>query len=171
MPMIVAGADVPEGGVCRTPVSLVDLFPTVLECAGLPLNSEDRHLPGRSLLQIANEPDDPQRIAYSEFHAAASTTGGFMLRKGRWKYVRYVGYPTQLFDLEADPDELDDLGGDPSTRVVRDELEAELRRVCDPEAVNLRAKRDQALRLAAAGGRDAVVARGAFGYTPAPDEG
>lgn len=170
VPLIMAGPDVPRGKVCRTPVNLVDLFPTALECVGLPLNPEDRHLPGRSLLQIANEPDDPGRVAYSEFHAAASNTGGFMLRKGRWKYVRYVGYPAQLFDLEADPDELDDLGADPAHRVTREMLECELRRICDPEDVDARARRDQALRLAAAGGRDAVVARGAFGYTPAPGE-
>ena len=37
-----------------------------------------------------------------------------MLREGRWKYVRYVTYPPQLFDLETDPEELNDLAGDPA---------------------------------------------------------
>ena len=34
VPMIMAGPDVPEGKVVQTPVSLVDCFPTALECVG-----------------------------------------------------------------------------------------------------------------------------------------
>ena len=36
-----------------------------------------------------------------------------MLRRGRFKYVHYVGYQPQLFDLVADPDEERNLAGDP----------------------------------------------------------
>ena len=34
-----------------------------------------------------------------------STTGAFMIRIGKYKYVHYVDYPPQLFDLETDPEE------------------------------------------------------------------
>ena len=34
-----------------------------------------------------------------------------MLRHGRFKYCHYVGQPAQLFDLQADPEELQDLAG------------------------------------------------------------
>ena len=56
---------------------------------GLNLNkkSEDNDLPGSSLLQIASENDNYQRIVLSEYHAAASPVGAFMLRKGKYKYV------------------------------------------------------------------------------------
>ncbi len=37
-----------------------------------------------------------------------------MIRYGRWKYVHYVAYAPQLFDLDADPEELNDLGSDPA---------------------------------------------------------
>jgi hypothetical protein len=36
-----------------------------------------------------------------------------MIRTERWKYLLWEGYPSQLFDLEADPDELTDLGAAP----------------------------------------------------------
>ncbi len=43
-----------------------------------------------------------------------------------------------------------------------------LRRVCDPEEVDARAKRRQAEQLATFGGREAVIARGDLGYSPPP---
>ena len=45
----------------------------------------------------------PPRTVFSEYHAAGSITGAFMVRHGSFKYVYYVGMPPQLFDLEADP--------------------------------------------------------------------
>jgi choline-sulfatase len=32
-----------------------------------------------------------------------------MLRRGRFKYIHYLGFPPELFDLDADPEELSDL--------------------------------------------------------------
>ena len=34
----------------------------------------------------------------------------YMIRNDRWKYVHYVGFPPQLFDLDNDPNEFVDLG-------------------------------------------------------------
>jgi choline-sulfatase len=106
----------------------------------------------------------------SEYHAIGSTSGITMLRKGRWKYVHCVRYRPQLFDLEADPEELVDLGGDPAHRATIAALQAELRRFCDPEEVDARAKRRQAETLARHGGREAALARGDLNYTPAPGQ-
>ena len=39
IPLIIAGPDVPVGKVCRTPVSLVDIYPTILETANLFVDS------------------------------------------------------------------------------------------------------------------------------------
>ena len=91
-----------------------------------------------------------------------------MIRRGRYKYVHYVGYPPQLFDLDKDPEELRDLGTDPNFSAEVAALEAELRAICDPEDVNRRAKKRQAELLELNGGREAVIARGDIGFTPAP---
>jgi choline-sulfatase len=167
VPMLLAGPGLPEGFVCPEPVSLVDLFPTIVAGAGLPANPEDRDLPGASLFDILRGAA-PRRTLLSEYHAAGAATGAFMIRKGPFKYVYYVGMPPQLFDLEADPQEARDLAPDPGWRGPLAECERELRRVVDPEAADALARADQAARIAAFGGREAILARGSFGYSPTP---
>ena len=97
-----------------------------------------------------------------------STAGAFMIRNGKYKYVHYVAYRPQLFDLDSDPEELRDLAEDPAFNDVLDDCEAKLRQICDPKDVDRRAKARQADLLEAAGGREAVIARGDLGFTPAP---
>lgn len=167
VPLILAGPDVPAGRRCATPVSHVDLFPFFVEAVGEPV-PRDGH-PGTSPLAIAAGAE-PDRTVLSEYHAIGSTGGVWMLRKGRCKYVHCVRYPPQLFDLDADPEELVDLAGDLAHRATLAAMEAELRRLLDPEEVDARAKRRQAELLARAGGREAALARGDLNYTPAPGQ-
>ena len=91
-----------------------------------------------------------------------------MIRKGQFKYVYYVGMPGQLFDLDADPQEARDLARQPGYAGLVADCERELRAVVDPEAADGLAKADQRARIEAFGGRDAILARGSFGYSPAP---
>jgi hypothetical protein len=49
----------------------------------------------------------------------------------------------QLFDLAADPEEVTDLARKADAKPILDDLEAELRRICDPDEVNRGAKHDQ----------------------------
>jgi choline-sulfatase len=170
VPMIMAGPDMPEARVVTTPVSLVDAAPTFIECLGETPSAEAQSLPGESLLRIATEPGPRERTIFAEYHAAASITAAYMVRVGRWKYVHYVGYPPQLFDLEGDPEETNDLGSASTHADIRAQCETELRRIVDPEAANALAFRDQAAMIDRLGGEDAVLARGDFGYTPAPGQ-
>jgi choline-sulfatase len=168
VPMILAGPDVPRGKTVATNVSLVDCFPTIVEAVGAQAAPEDAGLPGRSLLRIAQEPDR-ERVVFSEYHAIFSPSGIFMVRDARYKLIHYVGYPPQLFDLRDDPDEHHDLADDPAHAGVRAALERELHAICDPEAVDARARADQRRRIDAAGGAEAVIAGGVkIPYTPAP---
>jgi len=91
-----------------------------------------------------------------------------MLRKGRHKYIHYVGMRPQLFDLESDPQELNDIACNFENATLLDQLEQELRAICSPEQVDENAKRDQASLVSLHGGRAAVVAKGGFGATPVP---
>ena len=170
VPMILAGPDIAPGSVCATPVSLVDAYPTVLDAVGIPLDEQERTLPGRSLLQVANAPDDRDRTVFSEYHASCAPTGLMMLRRGRYKYVHYTGHGAQLFDLEADPEELFDLAGEDEMASVIAGFEAQLRAICDPDDVDRRAKIDQRRRLAELGGMERIVAEGGVPHTPAPGE-
>ena len=167
IPMIFAGPEVPQGFVCREPVSLVDAFPTVTDCVGLPPHPDDRDLPGASLFEIVKG-TAPRRTILSEYHAAGAATGAFMIRKGKFKYVYYAGMPPQLFDLDADPQETRDLAREPGYAGLVADCEVELRRVVDPDAADALAKSDQRARIAAFGGREAILKRGSFGYSPTP---
>ena len=172
IPLIMAGPDIAAGTVCTTPVSLVDIYPTVTHAAGLDMQSQPADLPGRSLFDIAAAPDDPDRIAFSEYHASASPSGGFMLRKGRYKFNYYVGYKPELFDLADDPEETSDLASDPAFAPVCAEYEALLRAIVDPEAADRQAKDDQNAIVEFHGGREKVLRDklGAQSFTPVPGD-
>jgi arylsulfatase A-like enzyme len=132
-------------------------------------SDDDRQRPGRSLWPIAAG-RALHRTVFSENHAVTSTTASYMLRSGRFKLVSYVGYPPQLFDLAADPDECRDLAGLADYRPVVNTLARELRDLLDPEATDARAKADQRALVARHGGRDAVLAIGTFVNSPVPGE-
>lgn len=164
IPLIMAGPGIAQGD-CHTPVSLLDVSVTIAEHFGATI---DASAGLRPLTQIATEPDDPERIVFSEYHAAGAVSGAFMLRKGRWKFHYYVGFPPELFDLGTDPEETVNLAQDPGFAEQVRLMEAELRRICDPEAADAQAFADQAALIACYGGREAALKLGAPGATPPP---
>ena len=91
-----------------------------------------------------------------------------MLRKGRWKYHEYIGFPSELFDLGGDPNETTNRAADPSCREVMAALHNDLRRIVDPAAVDQQAKADQRLLVERFGGRETAFRLGTKGATPAP---
>jgi choline-sulfatase len=165
VPIIVAGDDIPAGETRATPVSHVDIYPWIFECVGAPVPDDDH--PGRSLGALARGTAAAKPVV-SEYHAISSTGAAFMLRDGRWKYLHYVNYRPQLYNLEADPEELRDLAGDSAHADVLEACRQRLLEFCDPMEVDRRAKRRQAELLARCGGREAALARGDLGFTPAP---
>jgi choline-sulfatase len=167
VPMIMAGPGVPQGIVCHEPVSLVDGFPTILAGVGLQPHPDDAALPGRNLFEVARGRAAP-RTVLSQYHAVGAPTGAFMIRKGDFKYIHYVGMPPQLFDLAADPLEQRDRGQDPGYAGLVADCERALRAVVDPDAADAQCHADQAARVAAYGGREAVLARGVLGHSPIP---
>ena len=163
IPMIVAGAGVPAGRVVSTPASLVDVFATTLDAVGAaPLPSS-----GQSLFGMIDTPD-AERVVFSEYHATGSREAIFMAQDRRYKYVRCVSFPSQLFDRQSDPEELRDVSADPAYAPVIARMEAALRARLDPAAVDARAKQRQAEILAANGGWEAVLKRGDLPFSPPP---
>lgn len=166
VPMLIAGPGIAPS-VCETPVDLLDLFPTILQGAGLDPTPEMRGRPGRALQDVAIAAAEPERPILSEYHAAGSNTGGFMLRKGRWKYHHYVGFRPELFDLQDDPEELVDLAQSASHAEVLASMHATLLRICDPDEVDRRAQADQAALIEHYGGVEAAHKLGSSTSTPA----
>ena len=173
VPMIVAGPGLPQGQVIDDPVSLIDIFPTLMDLAGV---EHPPGLDGHSLLPVTRgEPSDHPDWVLSEFHDTPMNTGLFMLRRGDWKYVAYPGYEPQLFNLAEDPDEITNLAG------LRPEVVAEmdrtLREIVDYEAVDAKVKaydraafREWRDEQKAAGTYNDQMARIYSGFDNVPDE-
>lgn len=163
IPMIIAGPEIPKG-LCETAVSLLDVSATIPDHFGLDFVSE-----GRALPTLAVEPVDSKRPIFSEYHAVGSVSGAFMLKKGRFKLNHYVGFPPELFDLEADPEEETDLSGDPAYAGVLHSMEEALHEIADVDAVNAQAFADQASMIEGYGGREKAMTLGAPAATPPPE--
>ena len=93
-----------------SPVSQVDLLPTLMDLAaaggGQSLPTPVDPIDGRSLFGLcAGEASGPEAVI-SEYLAEATSQPILMIRHGRYKYTCCPGDPEQLFNLEADPDEL-----------------------------------------------------------------
>ena len=153
IPMIIKGPGIPAGKTCRTPVSLIDICPTVLDIAG----KESSGLQGRSLIQMAEADDDMERTVFSEFHSNGSHSSSFMIRKGKYKYIYPVGHPAVLFDLDEDPDETRDISGEESLSSVVEGLHKELLRYVDPEKLNERVKAKQKKLIEDNGGLEKIL--------------
>jgi choline-sulfatase len=83
IPMLLSWpGQVPAGGRCRSPVSLMDMYGTVLDAAGI--EGHERSSEGRSLIATAGSPDD-ERIVFSQF--SSGWCGQYAATDGRWKYA------------------------------------------------------------------------------------
>lgn len=173
IPMIVAGPGIPQGRQVKTAASLIDLAATAIDVTGISHDDHSCTLPGVSLRDIANADDDPERTILSEYHDGGSTTGTFMVRWGKWKYIHYVDHEPQLFNLESDPDELRNLAPERDNQQIDSALiegEKRLRNICDPDAVNVQCFADQKNRIAELGGEAACRNAYVFNHTPTPGE-
>ncbi|MFY9511384.1 MAG: sulfatase-like hydrolase/transferase [Rubrivivax sp.] len=130
-------ADATRGTVDTRFVEGVDVVPTVLETLGVPVPGH--RIEGRSLLPLlrGETPADWRSFAYSEldysYRQARQLLGktvqqcrAFSLRSERWRYVYWLDEAEQLFDLQADPQEFQDLGRDAGTAALRATLRDQL---------------------------------------------
>ena len=117
VPLLVADyRQAPLSATCAAPAETVDVYRTILDWAQAPAPEGTF---GRDLTAPAQDDagaDDG--AAFSEYDT------GLMVRAGRWKYIHdpAKGGPQELYDLEADPEELRNLVRDRAYRDITDEL-------------------------------------------------
>lgn len=169
VPLIVAGPTVPAGVQNEAAVSHVDLYPTVLETAGIGVECPDRKLLAASLWPLLAGNAEDRGPVFAEYHGTATRTGGYVLRDGPMKLIHFVDMPPQLFDLGADPEEGQNLAEDPEhADVLKRMMNLLLERV-DPVAVDAAAKSAQSSLVQQHGGKAAVMQKmGGFSYSPPP---
>ncbi len=121
VPLILVGPGIPQGATRDALVYLYDLFPTLAEHAGL---SIPETVEGRSLAPVLRDPEASVRDAV--FYAYRDLQRG-VRTADNWKLIRYNvegATQTQLFNLNEDPDELNNLATDPTHADRLDQLNA-----------------------------------------------
>ena len=112
VPMMIAAPGMAPGRV-DTPVSNIDVCPTLCDLAGVSIDEVAPWISGQSVVPLGQGASREAPVAM-EYAAEASYAPLVSLRQGKWKFNRCALDPDQLFDLEADPHELTDLAGDPA---------------------------------------------------------
>ncbi|XP_069608044.1 arylsulfatase K isoform X1 [Ranitomeya imitator] len=143
VPLLIMGPNIQSGKRISNIVSLVDLYPTMLEIAGI---SPPQNVSGFSLLPLSyagSKTDIFSRSelrpnwALSQFHGSDANASTYMLRENGWKYIAYSdgdSIPPQLFDLVRDPDELNNIAAQ-YTQIVCS-MEKKLRSILDYKEVS-----------------------------------
>jgi choline-sulfatase len=143
IPFVVSWPKQWAAGRRRAAVSLLDLVRTVVELA----DADASELDGRSLVgELAGTTPDGDGLALAEYEAHGTDRPARMVRRGRYKLNYYWQEPPELFDLEADPAEVEDLSGSPSHAAVREELTGIVLSDWNPADVDRRVRASQAKR-------------------------
>jgi choline-sulfatase len=133
------------GAVVDTPVSHLDLYPTLQAWCGT--GQWNLPLDGRSLDPVMREDSVLTDVpVFVEYDGADTKGPERMVRYRNLKLNYYHNQGLELFDLAADPGELNDLADDPAYAAARTELWAMLTDGWDPEDVDRRVRLDQERR-------------------------
>jgi iduronate 2-sulfatase len=131
-----------KNAVAKSPVSHIDIFPTLMELAGL---RAPAGLQGQSLIQIIKNPDAQGRGwslsqvvrggGFKRFGASPSVGDegkrffGYSIRTNRWRYTEWDEgkQGTELYDHDTDPSELMNVAGKPEHAALVNSLQRQLR--------------------------------------------
>ncbi|WP_435017763.1 sulfatase [Tundrisphaera sp. TA3] len=106
VPLIFAGPGIARDARCDQPAELLDLYPTLIELAGLPAVAG---LEGHSLAPQLRDPAAPRPWPAITTH----NPGNHAVRSKDWRYIRYADGSEELYDHRTDPDEWINLAKDP----------------------------------------------------------
>ena len=104
-----------RGATSPRPVSLIDLYPTLVELAGVSARSG---LDGQSLVPLLENPE----LAWPRPALTTYGRGNHSVRTERWRYIEYEDGGRELYDHDADPHEWTNLASRPEYASVVEEL-------------------------------------------------
>ena len=165
VPMLMQCPDLVKGGtVVEQVVANIDIAPTVMDAMGL---KKPPHMDGRSFLPLAQGEEIPWRdyflyVYYWEQNYPQTPTH-FSLRGDKYKYTTYYGLwdTDELFDIQADPMEQNNLAHDPAFQRIKKQMQDRLYAMMDELGgmeipMNPPRGRQQNKRLRDRGGVDAA---------------
>jgi len=129
--LIVAPGVAKPGAVAKTPVGLIDLYPTLAELCGV---EAPPNLQGQSLVPMLKDASAKGRgWTISQVTRGRGRSGqrffGYTLRTARWRYTEWDegGAGRELYDHDGDPKELTNLAGNTAHAATVAELSSQLR--------------------------------------------
>ena len=112
-----------NGLICKSPVSLVDLYPTLIDLCGLP---ENEQLDGRSFAPLVNDPSVDWPYPAIITHSPHWLGTNHAVRSREFHYIHYSDGGEELYDVNADPLQRKNLADDPSYLSTKAELKQSL---------------------------------------------
>jgi arylsulfatase A-like enzyme len=111
VPLILAGHGVKPGQRCTQPVELLDLYPTLIELAGLTARDDLEGLSlGPQLRDASTRRERPAITSHNQ--------GNHGIRSERWRYIHYADGSEELYDMQADPNEWHNLAAKPEHAAI-----------------------------------------------------
>ncbi|SFS03197.1 choline-sulfatase [Yoonia litorea] len=144
VPLMIASPDMAPG-LNETPVSNIDVTPTLCDLAGIDMSEVEPWTTGESLVPLGQGGSRDTPVAM-EYAAEGSYAPLVCLRYGKWKYTRCALDPEQLFDLEADPLELNNVADDPAHQGTLTQLRAKSEARWDLAQFDAAVRQSQACR-------------------------
>lgn len=117
VPFIWAGPGIARGKTVDATVSLIDMYPTLVELCGLP--KPDHTLEGISL---AGTLKNPARAKDRDVYLPFMMPGAYAIINRNWRYIRYEDNTEELYDVQADPNEWYNLARNPKYDAMKDRL-------------------------------------------------
>jgi arylsulfatase A-like enzyme len=111
VPLIFAGPGITPGAKCSKPAELLDMYPTLIELCKLPPND---NLEGHSLVSQLKDAQAPRPWPAITTH----NHDNHGVRSERWRYIRYADGSEELYDMRKDPNEWNNLAGDPRYKEI-----------------------------------------------------
>ncbi|HEU5116287.1 MAG TPA: sulfatase [Isosphaeraceae bacterium] len=112
------------GSRCSSPVSLIDIYPTLSALCGLPIPDQ---CDGESLVPLLQDPEKERSapvVTSYQFHQTddRGKVVGHAVRSKDWRYIRYDNGFEELYDHRNDPDEWTNVASDPKFSKVKQAL-------------------------------------------------
>lgn len=111
VPVIISAPNFEAALRISKPVELLDVFPTLIELAGLP---SDPAQEGQSLVGLMKDPtarwDHPAITSFGR--------GNFSIRTERYRFIQYLDGSRELYDLKNDPHEWKNIAANPANKAI-----------------------------------------------------
>ena len=109
----------PKTTICKRPVSLIDLYPTLIDLCGLPKNDM---IEGRSIVSLLQNPEAEWPYPAIITHSPHWHGNNHAIRSERYHYIHYHDGGEELYDMSNDPNQCTNLATDSTHAAAKAEL-------------------------------------------------